>query len=280
MTNQLQQHIVATFGTKQRVFTEAIEETLLKRFLWQYSVTSGVSGHAGWYNICKLFSDLLVSHIAVQFVITDSVKSLRQNVLNHTSDEFEDRQCFVFNLSCFVVTIPVADGFFVVCFNPANRDRWRYDILCQILSQPLSAWWYLSWLKESDKAFWIVSPCFVDVSFNGSIGNIIPEHFQEMILPFSVHHLERDVGDILPLVERINSSCGHEDMKVGVVMAGSSGGLENDDVSDIEFDAGAGVENIFEAGVSCPHERTEQCRVAERTRFEGTQAWSRPHGGK
>ena len=45
---------------------------------------------------------------------------------------------------------------------------------------------------------------------------------------------------------------------MGVVMAGSSRGLENDDVSHIELDAGAGVEHVFEAGVSCPHQWAEQ----------------------
>jgi len=261
MINQLQRHIVIAFGTKQRVFTEAFEETLLKRFFGHHSVASGVSGHLVRYNICKLFSDLLVSHIAVQSVITDSVKSLWQNVLNHTSDELECREGFVFNLSCFVVAVPVADGLSVVCFNPANRDRRRNNIFCQVLSQALSAGGHIAGLKESNKALGIVSPCFVDVSFDGRIGNIIPEHFQEMILPFSVHHIERDVGDILPLFQRINSSCGHEDMKVGVVMAGASSGLENDNISNIELDAGAGVENIFETGITCPHERAEQCGV-------------------
>jgi hypothetical protein len=51
-------------------------------------------------------------------------------------------------------------------------------------------------------------------------------------------------------------------MKVGIVMAGSSGGLENDDISHVEFDAGAGVENIFETGITCPHEWAEQCGIA------------------
>jgi hypothetical protein len=50
-------------------------------------------------------------------------------------------------------------------------------------------------------------------------------------------------------------------MKVGVVMAGSSGGLEDDDISNIELDAGAGVENIFETGITCPHEGAEQFGV-------------------
>ena len=261
MTNQLQQHIVATFGTKQRILAEAIEETLLKRFLWQHSVTSGVSGHPGRYNICKLFSNFLVSHIAVQSIITDSVKSLWQNVLNHTSDESEYRKGFVFNLSCFVVTIPVADRFAVISFNSANRNRRRNNIFCQVFSQSLSSWWYIAGLKESDKAFGIIFPCPVNVSFNGRIGNIASKHFQEVVLPFSVHYIVRDVGDILPLFQRINSSCGHEDMKMGIVMAGTTCGLENNDVSDVELYAGASVENIFETGITCPHERTEQFGV-------------------
>jgi hypothetical protein len=50
-------------------------------------------------------------------------------------------------------------------------------------------------------------------------------------------------------------------MKMRVVMAGSSSGLENDNVSDVEFDTGAGIENIFETGMSCSHERAEQFRI-------------------
>jgi len=47
-------------------------------------------------------------------------------------------------------------------------------------------------------------------------------------------------------------------MKVGVVMAGTSGSLENNNVSYIEFHPGASVKNVFETGMSCPHEGTEQ----------------------
>ncbi len=261
MTNQLQQHIVATFWTKQRILAEAFEETLLKRFLWQHSVTSGVSGHLGRYNIRKLFSHLFVTYISVQAIITDSVKSLRQNVLNHTSDELEDRERFVFNLSCFMIPIPVADRFTVISFNSANRNRRRNNIFSQVFSQSLSSGWYIAGLKESNEALGIVSPGSVDVSFDGRIGNIVSKHFQEVVLPFSVHHVVRDIGDILPLFQRINSSCGHEDMKMGIVMAGTTCGLENNDVSDVELYAGASVENIFETGTTCPHERTEQFGV-------------------
>jgi hypothetical protein len=43
-----------------------------------------------------------------------------------------------------------------------------------------------------------------------------------------------------------------------VVMSGPSGGLENNNVSDVESDAGTGFENIFEAGMSCFHEGAKQ----------------------
>ena len=261
MRNQLQQHFVITFGTKQRVFAEAIEETLLKRFLWQHSVASGVSGYISRDDLDEAFSHFFISNIAVQSVISDSVKSLWQNVLNHTSDESEDREGFMFNLSCFMIPIPVADGFSVISFNSANRDRWRYDILCQVLCQPLSAGWHLSGLKKSDKALGVIFPCPVDVFFNGRFGNIVPEHFQEMVLPFSVHDVVWDIQNRFPLAVFIQSSCCHEDMKMGVVMAGSSSGFQNNNVPDIEFGTGAGIENIFEAGMSCSHEWTEQCGI-------------------
>ncbi len=258
MINQLQRHIVITFGTKQGVFAEAFEETLLKRFGGQNPVASGVGGCISRDNICELFSHLFVTNISVQSVIADSVESLWQNVLNHTSDEAENREGFMFDLSCFVVTVPVADRFTVIPFNSANRDRWRNDIFCQVLSQPLSAGRYLTRLKESDKAFGIISPCPVDIFFDGRIGNIFLEHIQKMILPFSVHHVVRDVGDIFPLFHWINSTCGHEYMKMGIVMSGSSSGLENNNVSDIEFYAGAGLENIFETCIAGSHEWAEQ----------------------
>jgi len=48
---------------------------------------------------------------------------------------------------------------------------------------------------------------------------------------------------------------------VGVVMAGTSGGLKNEDVSNVEFYAGTGIENIFEAVMSCSYEWAQQCGI-------------------
>ena len=209
MINQFQQHLVIALWTKQRVFSKAIEETLLKRFGRQYSVASMVGGHIIGNDLTDEFPHFLISDISMEAVITNSLKALWQNVLNHSSNELQDGESFVFNLSCFMVPVPVADGFTVVSLNSANRNRRRDDVLCQILCQPLSAWWHLSGLQESDKTLWIIFPCPIYVFFNGRIRNIFSDHFQEMILPFSMHHCIWDVSDIFPLLQWINSTCGH-----------------------------------------------------------------------
>ena len=258
MRNQLQRHFVITLWAKQRVFAKAVEEALLKRLGRQHSVASGVGGYVGRDNLGKLFSDLLVSHIAVQSVITDSVKSLWQDVLDHPSHKLPCRESFMLDLSCFVIPIPITDRVAIILFNPANRDRRRNNILCQVLGQPLSAGWYFSGLQKSHKAFGIISPCQVDVFFNGRIGNIFSEHFQEMILPFFVHDFVGDIRNRLPLAVFVKSPGSHEDMKMGVIMAGSSGGLQDDNISDIELAAATGIENIFETPISCLHEGVEQ----------------------
>ena len=263
MRNQLQQHFVITFGTEQRVFSEAVEEPLLKRLGRQYSVSVGIFRHIWRYDVSQLFSRFFIPYVSVQSVISDSMKSLWQNMLYHASNKAQDRECFVFNLPGFVVPIPVTDRLAVIAFNPANRDGRRDNIFCQILSQPFPAGGYFSGLKESDKSFGVLFPGLVDVFFRGRIGHFFSEHRQKMILPLFVHHLIGNIRNRLPLAARVNSSCGHQDMQVGVVMAGASGGLQHDDVSDVQIDAGAGFENVFEAGMSGPHEGAEPVGVAK-----------------
>ena len=163
----------------------------------------------------------------------------------------------MFNLAGFMVPIPVTDSLAIIPFNPANGNGRRDNIFCQVLSQPLSAGGYFSGLKESDKASGVLFPGLVNIFFNGWIGAFFSEHRQKMILPLFVHHLIGKIRNRLPLAAWVNSSCGHQDMQVGVVMAGSSGGLQHDDVSDVEIDTGAGMKNIFEAGMPGPHKRTE-----------------------
>ena len=65
MKYQIPEHIVATFRTKQGVFAEALEETLLKRFGRQNPVAFWVSGYIRRDDFGKLFSHLFVTNISV-----------------------------------------------------------------------------------------------------------------------------------------------------------------------------------------------------------------------
>lgn len=79
MPDQLQQHIAIPLWAKQGVFPEAFEETLLKRFYGQNPVASGIDGYVSRNSLGKAFSDLLVTYITMQSVISDSLKALWQD---------------------------------------------------------------------------------------------------------------------------------------------------------------------------------------------------------
>jgi len=53
-------------------------------------------------------------------------------------------------------------------------------------------------------------------------------------------------------------------MEMRVIMAGSPGCLENDNIADIKLYSCASVENVLQTGVPRLHEWTEQCRVAKK----------------
>jgi len=263
MRDQLQRHFVMTFGTDQRVFSEAVKESLLKRFGRQYTVAVGVFRQIGREDIGQLFSHLLIPYISVKAVISDSVKSLRQNMLNHPSDKCQGGQCFVFNLAGFMVSIPVSDRLAVIALDSANRDGGRYHVFGQVPSQSLSAGRDLAGLKEGDKSFGVIFPGMINLFFNGRIGADFSEHRQQMVLPLFVHQFVWNIRDRFPLTAWVDTSCGHQDMQMGVVMAGASGGLKYDDVSDVQIHSGCAIEDIVEAGVSGPHEGAEPFGVTK-----------------
>lgn len=263
MIYQFQEHNVVALGTKQRIFGEAFKEPLFERFGWKNTISSGIIGYVGREDIFDVFSALAVTNIAVKSVITNSLESLWQDVLYHSSDELYGREGFMLDLARFMVVIPVADGFTIIFFDSAYRDRRRDDVLCQIFGQSFSTGRHVTRLQKSDKALGIICPCFVDIFLDGRIVNLFLEHFQKVMLPLSVHQLVGDVRDRFPLSTFIDSSSGHEDVEMRVVMSGTSGSLQYDNVSDVKIGVGASIEDVFETGMSCPHERTEQFWVAK-----------------
>jgi len=262
MINQLQQHIVATFGTKQWILAKAFEEALCKRLWWQYIISSGVVRDVRGKDLGKILSGLFVAYIAMKPVISDSLKTLGQDMLDHASDEFQDGQPFMFDLLGFVVMIPVSDESAVIAFDTTDRDRRRDDIFRQVISKPLSTRRHISFGQKGNKAFWIFFPGSVDIFFDGGIGNIFPQHVQQVILPFSVEQFVWDIREMFPFSFWIDAPGSHEDMKVRVVMAGPAGSLQNDNVADIKVHASIGSQDILQTGMTCLHEWAQQLAIA------------------
>lgn len=264
MINQFQRHFVSAVPADKRVCSKALEKSLEKRFHRQDPIAVGVVGHISRQYIGKLPPAFSISGVCMQAVVSDSLKALWQNVLNHPFDELQYRQRFVFDLSGFVVSIPITDVFTVISFDSFHGDRRRDDVFGKIFCKPLSAWRDISRLKICDESFGIIFPADVDIFFNVSVVNMFSEHVEQMELPFSVHDIVRDVGYWLVLSVRCYSAGCHENMEMRVVMAAASCGLKNDDASHVEFDAAACFEDIIETSVAGPHENIEQgCIIAK-----------------
>ncbi len=128
-----------------------------------------------------------------------------------------------------MVAIPVSDRVPVVGFDAPDRDRRRDHVFCKISCQALPARGDLPFLDMGDKPFWVGPPAGVDVSVDSGVCYVFSKHSEEVILPFSVEQIVGKVVHREPVVLGVGAACGCEDVQVGVVVAWSARGLEDDD---------------------------------------------------
>ena len=163
-----------------------------------------------------------------------------------------------------MVFVPVAHRFPVIVLDAPHRDGGRDEIFGQIPGEPFSAGRNLFFFDKGHEPFRVFFPCPVNLLFHAGVGDVLFEHVQEMVLPFAVDQVERNVGDRLPCVLRGDPAFGEQDVQMGVVDSRSPGGLQDNDGSDVEIDPFcAGFQDIEQASVSGSHERGKQdVRVA------------------
>ena len=260
--NQFQFHGSATARTAQRVGAEAFKEELGEGGSGKNMVSSGVSRYVGRENHGDVLSHELIAGVAVETVVANPLKALGEDVLDHPADETEDGEGFVLNGAGFMVSIPVLDCVSVVMLDTPDGDGRRNDVLRKIPSQTLSSWWDLALLEEGDEALWIGSPCPVNILFYGGIRDVFSQHGQKMVLPFFMEYLEWDVGDWPPLSLWCETASGDQDVEVRVIVAGSTGGLQDDDSADVEVYTGVGTEDILQTCVTRLNERAEERGVS------------------
>ena len=105
MIDKFQFHAVPATGTDQRILAKAFAEEFGERTSGSDAIAFRIRRGVGGEDLGEMLPHLLIADIAVQSVVADALKSLGQNVLNHSSDETEDGKRLV--LDGFGLMVPI-----------------------------------------------------------------------------------------------------------------------------------------------------------------------------
>ena len=173
MVDQLQFHDLVTSWTSERIASKGLEKELSEGFARENPIAPGIDWHVMREDFGELCSDRFIADITVQAVIANSLKTLWENVLNHTTDKLKHRKVGMFDPFGMMVSIPIQHVFSVVLLNATHRDGRRDDVFGQVTGQSLSAWRDISLVNKGDKAIWIFGPCPIDVAVDTGIGDVL-----------------------------------------------------------------------------------------------------------
>jgi hypothetical protein len=160
-----------------------------------------------------------------------------------------------------MISVPVLDGLSIIVHDASDADGWADDVFGEVVGQSLSAGRNLSGLDIGDKPLGVGFPGPLDILFDLGVGDDLPHHGEELILPFSVDHFVGNVGDGLPFSVGVQSTGGSQDMEMGIMISGSSRGLKDDGRTDVQRRFSQGAEGVDQTGVPGPHEVREEVGV-------------------
>lgn len=112
----------------------------------------------------------------MEAIIADALKAFWEDMLDHAADEDQDGERFVFDLSGFMIAIPVADGLAVVAFDAVNGDGWRDDIFGEIVSEATAVLRGIAFFDESDEAGGVFFPSLIDERVDGWGWEMLADH--------------------------------------------------------------------------------------------------------
>lgn len=167
-----------------------------------------------------------------------------------------------------VVPIPVADRLSIVVHDAPNGDGRRDHIFGKIVCQAFPAGWDLALLDMGDESFRVLLPAIVDVPVDSRVCYMFAKHGEQVILPFTVYQIVREVVHLVPVFSWIDTARSCEDMEVRVVVACPSRGLEDDDGTDVQFFFGIGTKDIGDAFMPCPGKMGKKCRVTVKPQMQ------------
>lgn len=97
-----------------------------------------------------------------------------------------------------MVAIPVTDGMAVVAFDAVDGDRRGDDIFGEVASETAAVGRYIAFFDEGHEALGIIFPGAINDGVDGGVGDVCAEHGEEIVLPFAMNDVEREIGDIFP----------------------------------------------------------------------------------
>ena len=107
VVDQFKFHGAFAARAEKRVASEAFKEELLEGLPRQDAEAFGSGGYFCGEHCGDPGTVVLVADVAVESVVADALKAFREDMLNHAPDKAKDGQGFIFDLSGFVIPVPV-----------------------------------------------------------------------------------------------------------------------------------------------------------------------------
>ena len=147
----------------------------------------------------------------------------------------------------------------IVAINTPERDGWTHHIFGQIPRQTLILCRHIALLHVRHKPFAISRVTGIDKSIDRRSPHPLPEHRQQIPLPFLAQQAIGYIVQMPPLAGlAIPSATGGDDMQMGIVLPIAPMGLDNHDVAALEGVATDSGEDIIQALDATTHERAQQ----------------------
>ena len=99
-----------------------------------------------------------------------------------------------------------------------------------------------------DEAFGIVFPAPIDVLLDAWIVYLLPKQVEQVVLPFSVHHVIGNEAHVFPFSLGGESARRDEDVEMRIELPRAAKSLQHHHTSDVQWFAGGNTEDVFEAG--------------------------------
>ena len=191
-------------------------------------------------------------------VIADPLEAFRKDMLHHAPNKRVDGYRFPLHPLTFMRPIVIRDPLAIIAVNAPERDRRTHHIFGQIPRQTLIPCRDIPFLHVGDKPLAIACVTRSDQPPDLRRLHRLAQHGQQMPLPLLPQQGIGHIIEMHPLLGLlIPSTTGGDDVQMGIVLAITAMGLDDDDVTAFEVRAADPAEDVIQAPHPTAHEWTQ-----------------------